>query len=133
MVANVTTPVEEMEVVAVPPAYKNPVEIPVVEAFALKFCFAPKLYTSDDVVAINNGDNLYESIAAGSILAKVHHDKHIEELVKNNPELSDKPITIFNDYIADEQKLSENPINILLINEYIYLGLYCESPWSIIA
>lgn len=28
-----------------------------------------------------------------------------------------KPITIFNDYVANEHQLSENPINILLINE----------------
>uniref|UniRef100_A0A6C0KQ38 Ribonuclease HII n=1 Tax=viral metagenome TaxID=1070528 RepID=A0A6C0KQ38_9ZZZZ len=36
---------------------------------------------------IEGGDNLYCSIAAASILAKVGRDKYIEELCLNNPEL----------------------------------------------
>ena len=38
-------------------------------------------------VCITKGDNKYKSIAAASILAKVYHDEHIEELVRNNPDL----------------------------------------------
>ena len=33
------------------------------------------------------GDNIYTSIAAASILAKVYHDEYIEQLVKDNPDL----------------------------------------------
>lgn len=41
-------------------------------------------------VCIINGDSLYESIAAGSILAKVYHDEHIQKLIEENPEFNDK-------------------------------------------
>ena len=40
-----------------------------------------------DYICITQGDDKYKSIAAASILAKVYHDEHIEELVKNNQEL----------------------------------------------
>jgi ribonuclease HII len=33
------------------------------------------------------GDNIYTSIAAASILAKVYHDEYIEQLIKDNPDL----------------------------------------------
>ena len=39
---------------------------------------------------IEGGDNKYTAIAAASILAKVERDKYIEELCKENPELSTK-------------------------------------------
>ena len=39
---------------------------------------------------IEGGDDKYTSIAAASILAKVERDKYIEELCKENPELSEK-------------------------------------------
>jgi len=35
---------------------------------------------------IKGGDNTYRNIAAASILAKVYHDEHVEELLKNNPD-----------------------------------------------
>ena len=37
-------------------------------------------------ICVPKGDNKYVSIAAASILAKVEHDKHIKQLVKDNPE-----------------------------------------------
>jgi ribonuclease HII len=37
---------------------------------------------------IEGGDNKYVSIAAASILAKVHRDRYIEEICAENPELS---------------------------------------------
>ena len=40
-------------------------------------------------LTIEGGDNKYASIAAASILAKVHRDKYIEELCEQNPELVD--------------------------------------------
>ena len=40
-----------------------------------------------EYITITKGDDKYKSIAAASILAKVYHDEHIEELVKNNPKL----------------------------------------------
>ena len=39
---------------------------------------------------IKNGDNLYYSIAAASILAKVYHDEYVNELCENDPELHEK-------------------------------------------
>jgi len=39
---------------------------------------------------IEGGDNKYTSIAAASILAKVERDNYIEELCKENPDLSEK-------------------------------------------
>ena len=36
---------------------------------------------------IKQGDNKYVSIAAASILAKVEHDRHIEQICENNPDL----------------------------------------------
>ena len=41
-------------------------------------------------ICIESGDNLYASIAAASILAKVERDKYIEELCENNPELKER-------------------------------------------
>jgi ribonuclease HII len=40
-------------------------------------------------ITIEGGDNKYASIAAASILAKVERDKYIDELCKENPELSE--------------------------------------------
>jgi len=40
-----------------------------------------------EYITITKGDDKYKSIAAASILAKVYHDEHIADLVKNNPEL----------------------------------------------
>jgi ribonuclease HII len=40
-------------------------------------------------MTVEGGDNKYASIAAASILAKVYHDKYIEELCEQNPELSE--------------------------------------------
>ena len=37
-----------------------------------------------------NGDNIYYSIAAASILAKVYHDEYVETLCKENPEFQEK-------------------------------------------
>ena len=39
---------------------------------------------------IKGGDNIYSSIAAASILAKVERDKYIYELCDNNPDLDEK-------------------------------------------
>ena len=39
---------------------------------------------------IKGGDNLYYSIAAASILAKVYHDEYVEELCINDPQLDEK-------------------------------------------
>ena len=39
---------------------------------------------------IKGGDNIYSTIAAASILAKVERDKYIYELCDNNPELDEK-------------------------------------------
>jgi len=39
---------------------------------------------------IEGGDNLYTSIAAASILAKVERDTYIEELCSKNPELNER-------------------------------------------
>ena len=40
-----------------------------------------------DYECVIKGDNTYISIAAASILAKVYHDEHIEELCKDNEDL----------------------------------------------
>ena len=42
------------------------------------------------VESIIKGDSLYYSIAAASIIAKEYHDMHIQELIKNDPELDVK-------------------------------------------
>ena len=39
---------------------------------------------------IKGGDNLYYSIAAASILAKVYHDEYVEELCEQDPDLHEK-------------------------------------------
>ena len=56
--------------------------------------FKPVTYVSDecdinyiDYETIKGGDNLYCSIAAASILAKVDRDKYIDELCEENPYL----------------------------------------------
>jgi ribonuclease HII len=54
-----------------------------------------KTYYDKDLNAISHkcvekGDNTYFCIASASILAKVAHDKYIEELCGANPELSEK-------------------------------------------
>jgi len=41
-------------------------------------------------ICIESGDNLYASIAAASILAKVERDKYIDELCNLNPELKER-------------------------------------------
>lgn len=41
-------------------------------------------------ICIESGDNLYASIAAASILAKVERDKYIDELCELNPELKER-------------------------------------------
>jgi ribonuclease HII len=46
-----------------------------------------KKYVIESIV---KGDSLYYSIAAASIIAKEHHDAHIKELVKNNPDFDIK-------------------------------------------
>jgi len=48
-----------------------------------------KEYNGIDHITIINGDNTYYSIAAGSILAKVSHDRYIKELCNKHPELED--------------------------------------------
>ena len=40
-------------------------------------------------ICITSGDAKYRSIAAASILAKVYHDYHIRDLVKEYPKLDD--------------------------------------------
>lgn len=40
-----------------------------------------------DYECVIKGDDTYVSIASASILAKVYHDEHIEDLCKNNPDL----------------------------------------------
>jgi ribonuclease HII len=59
--------------------------------------FKPVTYVSDecdinyiDYETIKGGDNLYCSIAAASILAKVDRDKYIYELCEENPDLITK-------------------------------------------
>ena len=47
-------------------------------------------YSNIPYTCIPKGDNKYYSIAAASILAKVAHDRYIEELCKNEPELHEK-------------------------------------------
>ena len=47
-------------------------------------------YSNIPYTCIPKGDNKYYSIAAASILAKVEHDRYIEELCKNEPELHEK-------------------------------------------
>ena len=42
-----------------------------------------------DAVCIKGGDNLYSSIAAASILAKVERDNYIDELCKEYPKLDE--------------------------------------------
>jgi ribonuclease HII len=56
------------------------------------FHFNEKLQSLDCVPysTIEGGDNKFASIAAASILAKVERDKYIEDLCKNNSELSEK-------------------------------------------
>jgi ribonuclease HII len=49
-----------------------------------------KKFKDYDVESIIKGDSLYYSIAAASIIAKVYHDMHIYELIKNDPTLDDK-------------------------------------------
>lgn len=46
-------------------------------------------YTNYTFETIVNGDNLYYSIAAGSIIAKVEHDRHIKSLIEEYPILNE--------------------------------------------
>lgn len=57
--------------------YFNPIKI-----FNNKYEFIPH-------VCIEGGDNKYSAIAAASILAKVSRDKYIEDLVEENPYLTE--------------------------------------------
>ena len=58
--------------------------------------FIPITYIQDDSIEVYNhvcvkgGDNIYASIAAASILAKVERDKYIDELCEDDPELDAK-------------------------------------------
>ena len=55
--------------------------------------FSPYMNKKDDFVSyscIPKGDNLYYSIAAASILAKVYHDEYIQEVCRSNPILNDR-------------------------------------------
>ena len=58
--------------------------------------FKPYTYIVNDQlehcnhITIKGGDNLYTSIAAASILAKVSRDEYISELCEENPELEEK-------------------------------------------
>jgi ribonuclease HII len=55
-------------------------------------CFNPYM-KCDKLIpfrCFHGGDDKYTPIAAASILAKVEHDKYIEEICKNNPELDEK-------------------------------------------
>jgi len=62
------------------------------------------IYTRDDTCepvpheCVKGGDNLYQSIAAASILAKEHRDEYIQKLVANNPLLEDYAIHKNNGY-----------------------------------
>lgn len=49
-----------------------------------------KKFINYNVNSIIKGDNKYYSIAAASILAKVYHDKYIEDICKLNPDLDNK-------------------------------------------
>ena len=49
-----------------------------------------KFNNLNNVKSIIKGDDHYYSIAAASILAKVHHDQHIIDLCKLYPELNEK-------------------------------------------
>jgi len=51
-------------------------------------CYWEKKFPNYKVKSIVKGDDKYLSIAAASIIAKEHHDMHIKELCKNNPELN---------------------------------------------
>lgn len=50
-----------------------------------------RIYTEDNKIVphlcVEEGDNTYASIAAASIVAKVEHDKYIDELCDEHPEL----------------------------------------------
>lgn len=55
--------------------------------------FKQYINNEDDFISytcIPSGDNIYYSIAAASILAKVSHDEYITELCKNDKTLEDK-------------------------------------------
>jgi len=47
-------------------------------------------WTCYDHVCIKGGDNLYTSIAAASIVAKVERDRYIADMCEQNPELDEK-------------------------------------------
>ena len=50
------------------------------------------IYYRDDYIpftCVTKGDNTYTSIAAASILAKVEHDKYIEKICDEHPELDE--------------------------------------------
>jgi len=49
-----------------------------------------KMCESMPYVCIEGGDNKYASIAAASILAKVHRDRYIEDLCEAHPELCER-------------------------------------------
>lgn len=61
-------------------------------------CYRRKIVTSTGAegvccvphICIEGGDNLYTSIAAASILAKVERDAYIEELVEKYPQLNER-------------------------------------------
>lgn len=49
-------------------------------------------------MCVSGGDNMYQSIAAASILAKVHRDEYIQQLVQEHPVLKDYGIHTNNGY-----------------------------------
>ena len=52
------------------------------------------------------GDDRYTPIAAGSILAKVAHDKYIEDICKDNPELDERYGLLSNKGYGTQQHIS---------------------------
>jgi ribonuclease HII len=55
--------------------------------------FSPYMDKHDNFISyscIPKGDNLYYSIAAASILAKVYHDEYIQRICSENPSLDEK-------------------------------------------
>ena len=70
--------------------------------------FKPFL-TKDGFIEHNciiKGDNKYIQIAAASILAKTHHDEYIENMCKENPELSKYGLLTNQGYGTKEHRLA---------------------------
>jgi len=52
--------------------------------------FNTKMFVDCKYTCVKGGDNVYTSIAAASILAKVERDRYIQELCEENPELIER-------------------------------------------